>query len=299
VTLLDGLDSFLEHLESERDCSEHTIRAYSTDVVEFVRFADRGGALRPEGVDHLLLRRYLAHLRGSGRSRSTIARKLASLRSLFRYLVREEVMEGNPAADLRSPRREKRLPAVLDEGQMRAVLELPDVSTFLGLRDRAILEVLYSTGMRAGELAGANIEDVDLIGEVVRVRGKRKKERLAPLGSYAIAAVRDYLDARQLHPRAPAFDRRALLLNRFGGRMSDRSLRRTLAKYFRAAGLSLDVTPHTVRHSFATHLLDHGADLRSVQELLGHASLQSTQIYTHVSAERLKQVYDKAHPRAT
>jgi integrase/recombinase XerC len=298
VTLLDWLDTFLEHLESERDCSEHTIRAYSTDIVEFVRFADKGGALPPDAVDHLLLRRYLAHLRSGGRSRSTVARKLASIRSLFRYLVREEVMEDNPAADLRTPRREKRLPAVLDELQMRTVLELPDTSTFLGLRDRAILEILYSTGMRAGELAGANVEDVDLIGEVVRVRGKRKKERLAPLGSYAVRAVQEYLDARRLHPRAALFDRRALLLNRFGQRLSDRSLRRTLAKYFRQAGLSLNVTPHTVRHSFATHLLDHGADLRSVQELLGHASLQSTQIYTHVSAERLKKVYDKAHPRA-
>ena len=298
MTLLDWLDRFLEYLESERDFSGHTIRAYSTDIVEFVRFGDKGGSLNPEAVDHLLLRGYLAHLRNSGRSRSTIARKLASIRTLFRYLVREGVLSDNPAADVRTPRKEKRLPSVLDENQIRVLLEQPDTTQFLGLRDRAILEVLYSTGMRAGELVGANIEDVDLLGEVIRVRGKRKKERLAHLGSYAVAAIREYLAARRLEPRAPMFERRTLLVNRFGKRLTDRSLRRTINKYFRKAGLALKVTPHTLRHSFATHLLDRGADLRSVQELLGHESLQTTQVYTHVSADRLKRVYEKAHPRA-
>jgi len=298
MVLLDWLDRFLEYLDSERNLSEHTLRAYSADIVEFVRLNDKGGALRPGDVDHLMLRSYLAHLRDTGRSRSTIARKLASLRSFFRYLVREEVLEANPAADVRTPRKERRLPGVLDEKQIRAVLEQPDASTFLGLRDRAILEVLYSAGLRASELVGANIADADLIGEVIRVRGKRKKERLAHLGRYAVAALGDYLEARRLQPRAPMFDKRALFLNRFGGRLSDRGLRRTMQKYFRAAGLALHVTPHTIRHSFATHLLDRGADLRSIQELLGHESLSTTQIYTHVSAERLKKVYEKAHPRA-
>jgi len=298
VTLLDWLDRFLEHLDVERGLSEHTLRAYSADIVEFVRFSDRDGSLGPGGVDHLVLRSYLAHLRSGGRSRATIGRKLAAIRSFFRFLVREEVVEDNPAADMRSPRKERHLPGVMDENQVRVLIEQPDTSTFLGLRDRAILEVLYSTGVRASELVGANIGDVDLIGEVIRVRGKRKKERLAPLGSYAVAALRDYLAARRLQPRQPFFDKRALLLNRFGGRLSARSLRRTLNKYFRLAGLRLRVTPHTMRHTFATHLLDHGADLRSVQELLGHQSLQTTQIYTHVSTERLKRVYDKAHPRA-
>ena len=299
MTLLDWLDRFLDHLEIERNASEHTLRAYSTDIVEFVRFNDQDDALRPQDIDHLMLRRYLAHLRNGGRSRSTIARKLASLRSLLRFLVREEVLDDNPAADMRTPRKERRLPTVLDEKQVRTLIEQPDTSTFLGLRDRAILEILYSTGIRASELVGANIADVDLIGEVIRVRGKRKKERLAHLGRYAVAAIQEYLAARRLQPRAPMFDKRALLLNRLGRRLTDRSLRRTLGKYFKMAGLKLRVTPHTMRHSFATHLLDRGADLRSVQELLGHESLQTTQIYTHVSTERLRKVYDKAHPRAT
>ncbi len=298
MTLLDWLDRFMEYIEAERNFSEHTLRAYSTDIVEFVRFSDKDESLDPGNVDHLMLRSYLAHLRGAGRARSTMARKIASIRTFFRYLVREEVVENNPAADMRTPRKEKRLPGVLDENQVRVLIEQPDRKTFLGLRDRAILEILYSAGLRASELVGANVEDVDLIGEVMRVRGKRKKERLAHLGSYAIAAIKEYLDARRLEPRAPFFDRRALLLNRFGKRLTDRSLRRTINKYFKQAGLALRVTPHTLRHSFATHLLDRGADLRSVQELLGHESLQTTQIYTHVSAERLKKVYDKAHPRA-
>ena len=298
MTLLDYLDQFIEYIDSERNFSEHTLRAYSTDIVEFARFSDRGESLTPGDIDHLMIRSYLAHLRDAGRSRSTMARKLASLRTFLKYLVREEIMEDNPAADMRTPRKEKRLPTVLDEAQVRRLIEQPDTSTFLGLRDRAILEILYSTGIRASELVGANIEDADLIGEVIKVRGKRKKERLAHLGSYATAAINDYLDARRLQPRAPMFDKRALILNRFGTRLSDRSLRRTINKYFRQAALLLKVTPHTLRHSFATHLLDRGADLRSVQELLGHESLQTTQIYTHVSTERLKKVYEKAHPRA-
>ncbi len=298
MTLLDWLDNFLEYLESERNFSEHTVRAYSTDIVEFVRFGEKGAALQPDGVDHLMLRGYLAHLRNSGRARSTIARKLSSVRAFFRYLVREEVVEDNPAADMRSPRKEQRLPGVMDEKQVQTLIEQPDISTFLGLRDHLILEVLYSTGMRASELIGANVDDLDLIGEVIRVRGKRRKERLAHLGTYAVAAIEDYLEARRLHPRAPFFDKRALLLNRFGKRLTDRSLRRTVHKYFVRTGLKLNVTPHTLRHSFATHLLDRGADLRSVQELLGHESLQTTQVYTHVSAERLRKTYDKAHPRA-
>ena len=298
MTLLDHLDHFLEYIESERSFSAHTLRAYSTDIVEFIRFSDRGESLEHGDVDHLMLRSYLAHLRGTGKARATMARKLASLRTFFKYLVREEIMEDNPAADMRTPRKERRLPGVLDENQVRTLIERPDTSTFLGLRDRAILETLYSTGIRASELVGANIEDADLLGEVIKVRGKRKKERLAHLGSFAVAAIKDYLDARRLQPRAPMFDKRALILNRFGKRLSDRSLRRTLNKYFRMAALKLRVTPHTLRHSFATHLLDRGADLRSVQELLGHESLSTTQIYTHVSTERLKKVYEKAHPRA-
>ncbi len=297
-TILDWLDDFLGHLETERNASEHTIRAYSSDVVEFVKAAGGDDALKPADIDHLMLRSYLARLRDDGQSRSTIARKLSTIRSFLRFLVREEVIEDNPAADVRTPRREKHLPVTLDENDIRRLLDQPEAGTFLGARDRAILEVLYSTGMRAGELVDSNLDDLDLIGEVIRVRGKRKKERLAHLGSYAVAALNDYLDARRRHPRAPRFDRRALFLNRFGERLTARSVRRMLTRRLKQAGLDPRISPHALRHSFATHLLDHGADLRSVQELLGHESLQTTQVYTHVSAERLKKIYDRAHPRA-
>ena len=298
MTLLDYLDDFLGRLETERNFSEHTIRAYSADIVGFVKFAEKNDSLKSTDVDHLILRGYLAKLRQDGDAKATIARKLSSVRSLYRYLVREGIVETNPAADVRTPRKDKRLPAVMDEQQVRLLLEQPDKTMFLGLRDRAALEILYSTGMRASELVGSNIDDFDLIGEVVRVRGKRKKERLAHLGSYALMAIEEYLAARRLEKNEPRFDRRAFLINKRGKRLTDRSLRRTVDKYFKQAGMALKVTPHTLRHSFATHLLDRGADLRSVQELLGHESLQTTQVYTHVSTERLKKVYDSAHPRA-
>jgi tyrosine recombinase XerC len=292
------IDRFLGYLDSERGCSAQTLRAYAADLAGFANFvAPDSDELSPASVTTLQVRHYLAHLRTQGAARTTIARKVASLRSFYRFLLREGVVGHNPASDLTLPRLEKRLPIFLDEAEVLRLLEAPDPSDLAGRRDRAILEILYSTGMRIGELAAVSIEDVDLLGEVVKAKGKGKKERLVPLGRAALEALKDYLAVRS----AVAGGRRAgraLLVNKTGGRLSDRGIRRIFDKHARAAGLAAEATPHTLRHSFATHMLNRGADLRAIQELLGHASLASTQIYAHVTTDRLKRVYNQAHPRA-
>jgi len=321
------IQRFCDHLDAERNFSAHTVRSYAADLEQFCRFlaaldglapAGRGGAdpsaltaddlPRIEDVPSAALaqriprvgatevRAYLALMHNSGYRRSTIARRLATLRSFYRYLVRCGVIEASPATAVRTPRQDKRLPKCLDLEQVTALLEAPDRRTLLGARDRAILETVYSAGLRVGELVGLNIEDLDERAEVVRVRGKGRKERLAPLGSCAMEAVRHYL-----RKRAAAFGAARhgpLFVNRFGRRISARSIRRKLDGYLRAAGIATHVSPHALRHSFATHMLNAGADLRSVQEMLGHASLSTTQIYTHLTTRRLKEVYDRAHPLA-
>lgn len=293
------IDRFLAYLEVERAYSPQTVRAYASDLARFAEFlCGRDGSFEPATVAPLRLRRYLAHLRESGCARSTVARKIASLRSFYKFLVREGIVRDNPAANLSPPRREQRLPVFLDEDEVDRLLSAPDASRASGRRDRAILEMLYSTGMRIGELAAISLEDVDLLGEVVKAKGKGKKERLVPLGRPAVEALRDYLAVRQTVAGARRVNRRALFVNKAGSRLSDRGIRRIFDKYARLAGLGDQASPHTLRHSFATHMLNRGADLRSVQELLGHASLASTQIYAHVTTERLKDVYRKAHPHA-
>jgi len=294
------VDQFLGYLEAERGCSAQTLRAYAGDLVRFALFAtqEEDSEFDPVGVSTVQLRHYLAHLRQLGAARTTIARKVASLRSFYRYLMREGVVSDNPAASLTLPRREKRLPVFLDEADVQRLLEAPETDDAAGHRDRAILEMLYSTGMRISELAAVSIEDLDLVGEVVRAKGKGRKERLVPLGSKAIQAIRDYMEVRQTIARGRRVNRRALFVNKAGGRLSNRGIRRIFHKYARMVGLDEKASPHTLRHSFATHMLNRGADLRSVQELLGHSSIASTQIYAHVTTEKLKKVYDQAHPRA-
>jgi tyrosine recombinase XerC len=292
------VDRFLAYLETERGCSTQTLRAYAADLTGLAKFMDPDGAFKPALITTLQLRHYLAHLRGAGSARTTIARKVASTRSFYKFLVREGVVSHNPATSLTIPRREKRLPVFLDEDEVTRLLETPDIADIAGRRDRAILEMLYSTGMRIGELAAVNLEDADLLGEVVKAKGKGKKERLVPLGKPAIEALRDYLAVRTSIARGRRVNPRALFVNKAGGRLSERGIRRIFDKHAKVAGLRGQVTPHTLRHSFATHMLNRGADLRAVQELLGHASLASTQIYAHVTTEKLKQVYNKAHPRA-
>ena len=296
---------FLTYLEHERNFSVHTVRCYATDLAQFAAFLCNGAS--EDGVEErevsgrirkvtpLDLRRYLADLKRADYSRATVARKLATLRSFYKFLARSGEVAHNPVKLIRTPRQERRLPKFLQPGEVERLLAATKGNDLLALRDAAILEVLYSTGMRVSELVAMDLEHVDPIGEVVRVRGKGKRERLAPLGSYALRALERYLAARA---DAGPVEKKAVFVNRHGRRLSTRSVRRKLAKYLAIAGLDPKVSPHTLRHSFATHMLERGADLRAVQELLGHRSLSTTQIYTHVTAGRLKEIYESAHPRA-
>lgn len=282
------IEKFCTYLDVEKNYSRHTLLNYRMDLEEFGRFV---GATSLEKIDYLLLRRFLARLRERQLRPKTLARKLSSLRSFFKFLQRENLLVNNPAVLLMSPKMEKKLPHFLTEEEMTRFIEAPSLEEESGKRDRAILEILYSTGIRVSELAGLNTGDVDLIGNIVKVAGKGRKERLAPLGDKASGALKDYLDSRRQKTEI-------LFLNRGGSRLSDRSVRNIVNKYIVRTGLSYKISPHTLRHTFATHLLNRGADLRSVQELLGHVSLSTTQIYTHVTTDRLKKVYDRAHPRA-
>ena len=295
--------SFLGYLRDQRNCSPATIRAYRSDLDQFLAFlAARERALlqSPGSIDPLVIRAFLANLHERRESRSTTARKLAALRSFFRFLVREGVIEENPGRSVRTPKVERKLPRLLSENEVVALLETPDASSIRGKRDRAILELLYATGMRVGELVSIDLEDVDWGEGTILVLGKGSKERHVLFGEKAKAALRDYLAARRAQPprgsRSPSPD--ALFVNARGGRLTDRSIRSIIAERLRECASAHRISPHGLRHSFATHLLDRGADLRAIQELLGHASLSTTQRYTHVSTEQMLRVYRKAHPRA-
>lgn len=300
TTVLEGLARrFLRRLADERHCSEQTVRAYGNDLRRFFEFMADHGAAEVREVDHLLLRRFLASLREAKYARSSIARTLAALRSFFNFLCQEGYSEANPVKAVRTPRKERRLPHCLTTQEVERLLEAPDASTAAGQRDRAILETLYSTGARVSELVALDVSDLDFLSDFALVRGKRKKERLCLLGRFAVEALTEYLAVRGIAPERAGFYKEPLFLNRKGGRLTDRSVRRILDKHIAAAGLSAKTSPHTLRHSFATHLLAGGADLRSVQEMLGHASLSTTQLYTHVAADALMEAYRKAHPRAS
>jgi integrase/recombinase XerC len=373
------VERFLEYLDSERNFSAHTLRGYGTDLVQFCRFllvlnspdqqarrdsaglalddlppleesdAPRLEALLP-AITPTDVRSYLATMRNSELSKASVARKLATMRSFYRYLVRVGAVESSPVSVIRTPRQDKKLPKFLDIQQMTALLEAPDCSTVLGRRDRAILETIYSSGLRISELVGLNLEDLDEFSEALRIRGKGKKERLVPIGSSALEAIHSYLEVRgairsmgvpqgplgspmsstavpavsrtgvspvdlpssnsaeparrqaggkaRPLPQGRAARREAVFVGKTGMRIDPRSVRRKLDKYLLMAGIPLHISPHALRHSFATHMLSAGADLRSVQEMLGHESLSTTQIYTHLTTQRLQEVYKKAHPLA-
>ncbi|HET6203399.1 MAG TPA: tyrosine recombinase XerC [Planctomycetota bacterium] len=284
---------FLDHLE-QGNRSPHTLRAYGADLRGFAAFAAPRGYRAPSALTPAALRAYLAHLHERGVARATLLRRLAAVRSFLRFLVSRGRLAGNPGLSIRVPRQARRLPAFLPPTDAARLVEAPRALSLGGLRDRALLETLYSSGCRAGELVGLREEDLDLRGGLARVRGKGKKERMAMLGAPAVRALRAYLAEK--HRRG--FGAEAAFVNLRGGPLTDRSLRRVLRKHLLASGIGGRVSPHTLRHSFATHLLDRGADLRSVQEMLGHERLSTTQIYTHVSLERLRAAYGKAHPRA-
>ena len=299
TAVLDGLARrFLSRLATERNYSEHTIRAYGRDLREFFQFLAEEGKADVHAVDHLLLRKYLARLRARDLARTTISRILSSLRSFYSHLCREGFCDQNPVKAVRAPRMERKLPHFLTPEEVEKLLGAPDRATVAGKRDLAILETLYSTGARVSELVGMNVDDLDFISDLVLVRGKRKKERLCHLGRYAVEALKDYLFVRGVGPDRAGLTHQPLFLNKLNTRLSDRGVRRILDKYILVCGLSSKTSPHTLRHSFATHMLSGGADLRAVQELLGHESLATTQIYTHLPMETLMAVYARSHPRA-
>lgn len=288
------VQDFLTFLSAEKNASPHTVKNYSIDLREFLAFLENK---KWEEIQYLDIRSFLAALKNKSYSKNTISRKLACIRSFFKYLVRENRLKANPALDIATPKREKRLPHFLDLEEVSLLLETPLKTSWEGKRDRAILETLYTSGLRVSELTGLNHDDVDFFSGLVRVRGKGKKERIVPLGEIALKVIQEYLQQRP--PRDGNYGlKKPLYLNRSGGRLTDRSIRRMILKYARRAAIKKEVSPHMLRHSFATHMLDRGADLRSVQELLGHENLSTTQIYTHVTTKRLKEAYDAAHPRA-
>jgi integrase/recombinase XerC len=297
----EALAEFLRHLALEKNASAHTVKSYREDLtqaVEFFRQRLGGAAGRVEQLSTRLLRAYLAWLHEQRYARTTVARRLAAVRSWCRFLCRQGVLANNPADGLRGPRQDKKLPHFVSRDDMALLLAVPPADTPQGLRDRAVLETLYSAGLRVSELTGLDVTDLDLDEGLATVRGKGRRERLAILGGPAVEAVRQWLPHREALAGQRARRQPALFLNRRGTRLTSRSVGRLLEKYLAQAGLDPRTSPHTLRHSFATHLLDAGADIRSVQELLGHRSLGTTQIYTHVSTQRLRESYHKAHPRA-
>jgi integrase/recombinase XerC len=297
------IEQFTKYLALEKGSSEHTCRGYINDISHFASFISASGLypvsetgqIDVSRVDRDIIRIYLRALFQS-KKRSSIARNLASIRSFFQYLVREGIISKNPAKGVATPKPEKYIPRALTIDEMFRMLDAPDASNPPGLRDRAILELLYSSGIRVGELTQLNCDDVDWELGIIKVLGKGKKERIVPIGSKALEALKGSLRSRRLSPgNGRNFP---LFANRRGGRLTDRSVRRMVEKYGKKCGLGGTVTPHALRHTFATHLLDAGADLRDIQELLGHASLSTTQKYTHVSIGGLMDVYDRAHPRS-
>jgi len=296
---------FLRYLGTERNDSPNTVKAYGRDVEAFAEFLDGyyGAPWRWAGVDRLAVRGYLAQAARRGHSKRTMARTLSALRTFYRFLNLHHGIEVNPARAAGTPKAEKHLPGYLDRGAMDRLFELAQArsaaNTLPGRRDRAILELFYSTGMRLSELVGLDLDDLDLVGDQVRVRGKGRKERLLPVGRPAVSALRGYLPRRDEVLRdAKTPDRRAVFVSVRGRRLTARAVQLIVRGFLDAVSEGQDVSTHSLRHSFATHLLDAGADLRAVQELLGHASLNTTQIYTHTSVERLKKIYHQAHPRA-
>jgi integrase/recombinase XerC len=290
-------NKYINYLEAERNVSPYTVRNYTTDLLHFFQFLKNKGVDSLKEVDKHILRDYLSYVMEQGFVKASIARKLSAIRSFYRYLLREEIISTNPVATASSPKLDKRLPSFLTIDEVERLLEAPDSSKPQGQRDRALMELLYASGLRVSELVSLNLEQINLDSCEIRVWGKGSKERMVLMGKPAARALSDYLS--QGRPRLLGKKRSsALFLNPDGGRLSERRVQRILGKYANIAGIDRRVHPHMLRHTFATHLLDGGADLRVVQELLGHASLSSTQIYTHVTQSQARKVYLSAHPMA-
>ncbi|OHB38582.1 MAG: tyrosine recombinase XerC [Planctomycetes bacterium RIFCSPHIGHO2_02_FULL_50_42] len=286
------VEKFLRRLEHGVNYSEHTLRAYREDLRQHLEFLESHGCIRPQDVTPVLLRKSLVKLRSNGYKSASLSRKVAAIRSFYKFLCKENALEHNPATVMRSPKKEGKIPRFLTVKEMESLITAAKPDNLQGRRDRAILETLYSTGIRVSELVGLNVEDLDTLSELLKIRGKGKKERIAPVGSHALEALKMYIASRGSNSSP------ALFLNKDKKRLSVRSISRILDKYMKLVDIRHSPSPHILRHSFATHLLDRGADLRAVQELLGHAHLSSTQIYTHVTTEKLRRVYGRSHPRA-
>lgn len=291
-------------LKNEKNYSNYTIISYRNDLIQFFNYLKLYRILKDdkiEYVDRNVMRKYIVYLKKSDYSARSISRKISTVRSFFKFCLREGIIKVNPTINLITPKIDKKLPYFLYLQEANKLIETPLKNTIFGIRDRAILELLYGTGIRVGELVNLNICNIDLYEKTIIVFGKGSKERILPLGNPSIMAIQEYLTSRNLFEKkifVNKNDLEALFLNRLGGRLTTRSIRRIIIKYMKMAGLNKKISPHVLRHSFATHLLGGGADLRSVQELLGHKSLSTTQIYTHITKERLKTIYKKSHPRA-
>ena len=319
------IQEFIQYLRHEKHFSEHTAKCYGADLEQYCdhlggheqgQQSDSGQGWSDTAatatqthtevqIDRLLLaadvntiRGYMTALAERQYCKSTTARKLATLRSFYKFLAKRSYVTDNPVSTIRTPKQEKKLPRFMEYEQVQQLLDAPTADDWLGARDRAILETLYSTGMRVSEIVALNLDDVDFLGEVIHIRGKGKKERISPVGSRALQAIQHYIEFRNRRMASDSnFDGKVLFANKHGKRLSTRSVRRKMDKYLLQVGLDPAISPHTLRHSFATHMLNNGADLRSVQELLGHQSLSTTQIYTHITTARMKEQYEKAHPR--
>lgn len=291
------LKKFLDYLKYEKNASSHTIASYRRDLSQLADYLDEK-KVRLAEIDNIVLRGFLARLQEKGNKKSTVARKLASMRSFFQFCLKKRWLEDNPAKSVSTPKQERPVPSFLSEEEMAHFLDLPQkTDNVLDLRDRALLELLYATGIRVGELVGMNVEDINFADRLIRVRGKGKKERLLPFGRKADGCLRFYLHLRRLINKGK-IEEKPLFLNYRGKRLTSRSVERVVDKYIRRAALRRKISPHSLRHSFASHLLSRGADLRVIQELLGHESLATTQKYTHIDLRQLLKVYRKSHPRS-
>lgn len=295
-----AIAQFLRYLSVERNAAALTIKSYREDLISLADYLNQAYSRvpSPAEITPIDLRGYVSALHEAGYAKTSVSRRLASLRTFYKFAQREGLADSNPAKPLRNPRKDRKLPHFLSTEELGRLLEAPPAGEPMGLRDRAIFETMYSAGLRVSEVVGINEGDLDLTEGLVRIRGKGRKERLAPLGSFCMRAIARWLKQRKLSPKEPQGALGPVFTNKFGRRLTTRSVGRMLEKHLKLTGLDLRTTPHTLRHSFATHLLDRGADIRSVQELLGHKSLVTTQIYTHVSTAGLRAAYERAHPRA-
>ena len=298
------IETYQKYLKNEKNYSDNTIISYKNDLNQLFSFIKEYKLLRKNGIkyiDHQIMRKFIVYLKEKKYSKRSISRKVSTARSFFKFLQKEEIIEVNPTLNLITPKIDKKLPYFLYLQEIDKLMETPPRNKLSGIRDRAILEILYGTGIRVSELINLNIDDIDFNEKIIKVLGKGSKERILPLSNPVIKAMQEYIEKRYLFNRNKfdkTINKNALFLNRFGGRLTARSIRRIIIKYIKIAGLNKKLSPHVLRHSFATHLLGGGADLRSVQELLGHKSLSTTQIYTHITKERLKEIYQKSHPRS-